>query len=293
MSSGPAFLGIGASRSGSTWLQYNLRRHPGIWMTPVKELHYFDVFRAGERWSPRRRYVYRRHLGSRALASARDMLSLAYDPRDFRWDIRYFLGRRGDDWYRSLFRPANGRVAGEVTPAYALVPDEVVGEIAAMLPHLKVIYIMRDPIARSWSNLSFDNGGIRPPGTGAEERKLIAQMSSGGIFERSDYLSTIATWERHIPRERIFYGFFDEIRERPRDLLLRLFDFLGVESSESRLAGDVERPRNARRNSGVAMTPGIEAALSGLHAGRLEALAERFGSYPGKWRDRARRVLDS
>ena len=38
----PTFLGVGAPRTGTTWLHSNLRRHPDIWMTPVKEVHYFD-----------------------------------------------------------------------------------------------------------------------------------------------------------------------------------------------------------------------------------------------------------
>src|SRR5947207_15861690 len=43
----PDFLGIGAARAGTTWLHSNLRRHPQIWLPPVKELHYFDLQRRG------------------------------------------------------------------------------------------------------------------------------------------------------------------------------------------------------------------------------------------------------
>jgi len=38
----PDFLGIGAQKSGTTWLYQNLAAHPQIWMPPVKELHYLD-----------------------------------------------------------------------------------------------------------------------------------------------------------------------------------------------------------------------------------------------------------
>jgi len=33
----PDFLGIGVVRGGSTWLWENLRQHPEIWLSPVKE----------------------------------------------------------------------------------------------------------------------------------------------------------------------------------------------------------------------------------------------------------------
>ena len=38
----PDFLGIGAARTGSTWLYHNLIIQSGIWLPPNKELHYFD-----------------------------------------------------------------------------------------------------------------------------------------------------------------------------------------------------------------------------------------------------------
>ena len=39
----PFFLGIGAQRAGTTWLDSFLRTHPALWLpTRRKELHYFD-----------------------------------------------------------------------------------------------------------------------------------------------------------------------------------------------------------------------------------------------------------
>ena len=38
----PDFLCIGAQKSGTSWLDANLRFHPELWLPPAKELHYFD-----------------------------------------------------------------------------------------------------------------------------------------------------------------------------------------------------------------------------------------------------------
>lgn len=38
----PDFLGIGAQKSGTTWLYKNLRCHPELFLPDEKELHYFD-----------------------------------------------------------------------------------------------------------------------------------------------------------------------------------------------------------------------------------------------------------
>jgi hypothetical protein len=38
----PDFIGIGAMRSGTSWLTKQLKQHPGIWTSAPKELHFFD-----------------------------------------------------------------------------------------------------------------------------------------------------------------------------------------------------------------------------------------------------------
>ena len=38
----PQFLGIGAQKSGTTWLHANLSRHRSLFLPDEKELHYFD-----------------------------------------------------------------------------------------------------------------------------------------------------------------------------------------------------------------------------------------------------------
>ena len=36
------FVCVGAQKAGTTWLARVLEDHPEIFMTPVKEIHYFD-----------------------------------------------------------------------------------------------------------------------------------------------------------------------------------------------------------------------------------------------------------
>jgi hypothetical protein len=38
----PDFLCIGTPKSGTTWLDHQLRCHPALWLPPIKELHHFD-----------------------------------------------------------------------------------------------------------------------------------------------------------------------------------------------------------------------------------------------------------
>src|SRR5688572_30849108 len=91
---GPDFLVIGAQRAGTTWLHRVLRQHPLLWLAPVKELHYFDKPDIARTCLDEKE---RRRLGLRRL--------LSFDP----WDLRFWLGRRNDDWYARLFSDAQAR----------------------------------------------------------------------------------------------------------------------------------------------------------------------------------------
>ena len=47
----PNFLGLGVQKGGTTSLQLLLEQHPGAYLPPAKELHYFSLhYAAGEAW---------------------------------------------------------------------------------------------------------------------------------------------------------------------------------------------------------------------------------------------------
>jgi len=125
----PHFLCIGAQRSGTSWLYDNLRQVPGLWLPPVKELHYFDRIDPDFYRNPS--HAYRRfhpHLRDRLARNARNLGALV--PRlaaelareGLRlplWGHAYYFGKPSDEWYRGLFRSAaaRGLITGEITPA--------------------------------------------------------------------------------------------------------------------------------------------------------------------------------
>ena len=65
---GPDFLCIGMSRSGTDWLRGHLRGHPDVWMPPIKEMTYFDD---GRDFSPGERLKKKATLISEKLATSR------------------------------------------------------------------------------------------------------------------------------------------------------------------------------------------------------------------------------
>ncbi len=278
VSAGPHFLGIGAQRAGTTWLYANLSLQPGIWMPPVKELHYFDekahlphpsfawrtLGRAevDERW--------RRQLRTQWRARRREGRALS------RWEVRYFFGRPSDDWYVSLFEQGEGRVSGEVTPSYTALPAGEVEHVHRLLPEARIILLMRNPIERAWSGAVMETRGL-DPADAAEAR--LALLESAGSRLRTDYLGALERWHAFYPADRIFVGFMEELAGRPRELLSSVCEFLGLGPAEVFQRAD----RVVHRGTVSTMPAGPAARLAELYGPLTREMERRFGGYASFW----------
>lgn len=272
---GPDFLGIGAQRSGTTWLYMALDRHPALWLPPVKELHYFD--------DPMRKH-YSRHLRIRLMEAAGRTRPLSM------WDMRYFLGRADDAWYCRLFEPGRrqGLLTGEVTPAYAILDVSAFRRIHALNPEVKLIFIMRDPIERSWSNIVQyvrKRGDYNRPSL----EVALQRLQSADLRKRSNYLTTIERLECVFSRQQIYYGFFENLMQRPQAFVTDVLRFLDVAPGEvARILPD--RPVNAAAGPQRPM-PEFERALAAQHLPWVRKLCERFDGPPHGWRTRYEALL--
>jgi hypothetical protein len=290
-STSPAFLGIGAPRSGTTWLHRNLRQHPEIWLTPVKEIHYFDK-RGGSRRSNR---YYRAHLRKRLrqYVNREAWLPRAL-PSRVAWDLHFFLGRRTNRWYERLFHPGPGQIAGEITPAYSMLDMEVVEEVRNLNPDLRVVYLLRDPIERCWSGAVSEL--VRRTGQPLDavpDEAFIRHFDGQGHVLRGNYLRTLTTWEGVFGREQVFVGFLDEIEQAPRDVLLRLYRFLGVSDDEALVPDSAGEKANVAGDHRSPVPERFQPHLARQYLPQLEVLSERFGEPVTSWLRRAQAALAS
>ena len=68
-------------------------------------------------------------------------------------EIHFFDGKleMGQDWYEYQFGSCSANIVGEATPTYGFHP-QVPQLISQMYPDIKIIWILRDPIKRAYSN---------------------------------------------------------------------------------------------------------------------------------------------
>jgi hypothetical protein len=145
--------------------------------------------------------------------------------------VRYFdrHAEKPIESYSAIFRPGAGRLKGEFTASYSVLPLETIDYIRRLMPHAKVIFLMREPKARAWSEAKMEFSVIRGLGeTPASDDEYYEFLGSEQCRSRGDYRAILTNWQKFFPPSQIFIGLTDDIREQPEDLLVRVFRFLGI-----------------------------------------------------------------
>jgi hypothetical protein len=193
-------------------------------------------------------------------------------------DLRFYLAKRDASWYSSLFRPRDDQIAGEITPGYSTLGSERVQYVSSLAPDAKLLFVMRNPIERTWSAAIMglqQETGLTSKTIGLERLRNITEKPS--IELRDNYVRTLDTWANFFPAHRIFIGFLEDVRFRPQAFLSEIFDFLGVADVSVTTSGK----EHAR--SGDSMPVDVARYLAERHFELIEELARRFGEPAQNW----------
>lgn len=283
---GPDFLGIGLQKAGTGWLYDQLQFHPDFWMPPVKELHYFDRDFPG-------REVERL---IEALPLEFEVLNLQrrrrgwreLDPRDLAFvaDAERCLSREPDlESYATLFRAKGALLSGDITPAYSTLDEGLVRSIAGHFPRLKVVLLLRDPVARFWSqaNMLLRRGKIEAA-TLTRPGAVQALLETADVATRSFPSRIFERWARHVPAARIRHAFLDDVVADPARVRHELLSFLGADPARSScVAPSFNRKADAAR---VEMGAEVRALLVEHFAPEIRSCAEVFGGAAAAWKAR-------
>lgn len=192
----PDFFIVGAQRSGTTSLYEYLRAHPQIWMSAHKEPHFFSQDR------------------------------VCLDPD---------LMVRSEAAYLKLFaRASQEQIVGEASPSYLWHP-EAAQRIYAKQPHAKIIAILRDPIARAYSQFRMDLAdGLSPVSFDELIRRDYAcgeqVYGTGHLYvELGLYAQQLERYRRVFPPSRLLILSFRDLVSDAQALLKRVAAFLGID----------------------------------------------------------------
>ncbi len=204
------FVCIGAQKAGTTWLARVLSRHPDVFVTPVKEIHYFDHVRGVTQHlaDRKRRSRLRKHY-QRLLTQWGRLSELKAQNG---WYARYMADPIDDEWYASLFADRLGRrIAGEATPEYAILGTEGLEHIRRLAPDARVIYIMRNPVRQAWSQLLHQCRVRKLDARKLSEAQMRDILAEERMRALGDYPRTLADLGAVFPRSQVLTLIYEEI----------------------------------------------------------------------------------
>lgn len=146
-------------------------------------------------------------------------------------ELNYFTANydRGDKWYENQFADAPQEfIRGECSPTYFFSGDAA-KRAHTYNPDLRLIVVLRDPVARAFSNHLHElRKGHIPEGTSFEE----GLKDNRAYVAQSNYRANLERWLAHFNRESLLVLLAEEIAETPDVIFRSVCDHLGVPSDE-------------------------------------------------------------
>ncbi len=154
---------------------------------------------------------------------------------------------RGARWYRGNFplRP-RGRLVGEASPSYLFHPLAP-KRVAALLPDVRLIAILRNPVERAYSHyqhevalgrevLAFEDAlDAEPERLRGELERMVADPAyfsrawwDHTYVGRGLYAEQLDRWLAVFPRDQLLVLTTDDLAERSAETYVRVLAFLGV-----------------------------------------------------------------
>lgn len=136
--------------------------------------------------------------------------------------------RRGIDWYRKQFAgcPADAVAVGEASNVYTKYPtyQDVPARIAEYIPDVKLIYVVRDPIARIRSHYQ------HRVTEGREKAPFERAVFENPIYvDYSRYAMQIERYLEHFPAAQILVITSEALRDDRAATVRRVYEFLEVD----------------------------------------------------------------
>lgn len=192
--------------------------------------------------------------------------------------------KRGVKWYERQFEDADpSDLCGEKTPTYSYLPS-VPKRIHQVAPDVRILWILRNPADRSYSNywhevrkgterLSFEEAV-------KHEDERIKENIWKGYVRRSQYIEQVDRFLSYFDQDSMHFCLLKKMKESPVSVMEKITNFLGVSNGKIDLQA-VEKKKN------ITVLPRSTAVRCGVHD--LEEIMPSIGSMVAKIESRLNR----
>jgi len=172
-------------------------------------------------------------------------------------ELDFFIAQRnwerGVEWYKKNF-VGEAKIYGESSPNYTDYPryDQVPKRMHAIVPNVKIVYILRDPIKRIISHY------MHWYSAGLENRTLsdaLRNIESSRYTRRCLYYTQLEQYLNYFAKSNIFIMTSEDLYNNPQKIMQKLFTFLEVDNSfhDQKLSRIHHKSSNKRRNNALGM----------------------------------------
>ncbi len=223
------FLGAGAMKAGTTWVYKAIEKHPDIYFSYEKEIHYFahsdlemtplSLKQRYARFQDMMRHTNPDHLN--ALALRRKLI----------WYAGYLSDPIDDSWYLNLFAMrARQKYCADFSNLYCHLDDNGWRHVKNIAKNVKVIYILRHPWKRLWSHVRFHAAIIgefdKLPTW--NKKQLWNFATSQHMWINTEYTRCVKSLKRNLAEDEVRVFFFEDIHADHDKWLGELEEFLGI-----------------------------------------------------------------
>jgi hypothetical protein len=203
-----SFVIAGAPRAGTTWLYHQLSKHPAVYMAPNK--------------------------GEPRFYAVHESDTLAFSgPGDDKW-LNHFVQDR--EHYEALYAGAQpGQLRGEASSDYLYRSHVAALRLRDDAPSARIIFVLRDPVLRAYSNwLQHVQYGREPlsfaKALDAEEERIEMGWAWWWHYARRGYYAEqLGPFLDAFPSDQVLILLHDDLRRDPRGLLERVCGFLEID----------------------------------------------------------------
>jgi len=193
-------LGLGAQKSGSTWLSSYMRSYNKVDLGFSKEYHIWDAINSDI--SPHRKVKLKNIFNNwKNIPRMRMQKNTSY----------YF------SYFQNRLSKRNIEITGDITPCYALLESSVFRYIqdnfAARGIETKFVFLIRDPVSRCWSAYNHKVSRCRKP----EQKRILMEKGFAAFFKERDTLMntrydlTIQKLDEATRQKDVFVGIYEEL----------------------------------------------------------------------------------
>jgi len=150
---------------------------------------------------------------------------------------------KGAKYYHSFFRNCEESAVIASADTYLLMDHEAISRVHAYNPHMKILVMLREPLARAYSsyNYSVNFGHHEAYGSFLDSMEMergiarepdIVRRNNLGHFYGSLYCKHLMQWARVFSRDQMFLLKTNDFKDRPEKLFSELCEFLGIPPHE-------------------------------------------------------------